>query len=352
MEISVCMIVKNEEKVLKNCLECVKQFADEIIIVDTGSTDKTKEIADKYTKNVFDFEWNDNFSTARNFSFSKATKDYIMWLDADDIIKNSEIKKINALKSKIPADTYMLRYAISFDKKNNETFSYYRERILRNCNLAKWHEFIHEVVIPFGKIEYLDITIEHHKKDFSNPKRNLIIYQKHIKNGEKLSARSQYYYAKELFYNGYYRKCVVELKKYLKMKNKFEPNVADSYLTLSKCCKLLNNNAKALKLLLTSLIEISPNSEILCEIGDIFVTQKNYKQAIFFYECATLVKADIKSGQFVDKNYYYLFPYLQLTMLYYKIGDFENAKKYHLLSKSCNPNNPSVLFNEKFFNKT
>ena len=80
------MIVKNEEKVLARCLESVKDIVDEIIIVDTGSNDKTKEIAYRYTQNVYDFEWAQDFSAARNYSFSKATKDYQMWLDADDII--------------------------------------------------------------------------------------------------------------------------------------------------------------------------------------------------------------------------------------------------------------------------
>ncbi|MDE5995713.1 MAG: glycosyltransferase family 2 protein, partial [Eubacterium sp.] len=84
--ISLCMIVKNEEKVLARCLESIKNAVDEIIIADTGSTDNTKEIAKKYTDKIYDFEWVDDFSKARNFSFSKASKDYIMWLDADDII--------------------------------------------------------------------------------------------------------------------------------------------------------------------------------------------------------------------------------------------------------------------------
>ena len=72
------MIVKNEEEVLARCLDCVLQFADEIIIVDTGSSDKTKEIASKYTDKVYDFEWCDDFSKARNYAFSKATMDYVM----------------------------------------------------------------------------------------------------------------------------------------------------------------------------------------------------------------------------------------------------------------------------------
>ena len=82
--ISLCMIVKDEEQHLENCLNSIKELADEIIIVDTGSKDKTKEIAGKFTNKVYDFKWNDDFSEARNFSLSKATKDWILVLDADE----------------------------------------------------------------------------------------------------------------------------------------------------------------------------------------------------------------------------------------------------------------------------
>ena len=88
--ISVCMIVKNEEEVLARCLACVTSFADEIIVVDTGSTDKTKAIAADFTDKIYDFAWCDDFSKARNYSFSKATQDFIMWLDADDVIVQYE----------------------------------------------------------------------------------------------------------------------------------------------------------------------------------------------------------------------------------------------------------------------
>ena len=82
--ISVCMIVKNEEKVLERCLDSLKGLWEELIIVDTGSTDSTKTIAKKYTDKVYDFSWTGNFSDARNYSFSKAGCDYIYCADADE----------------------------------------------------------------------------------------------------------------------------------------------------------------------------------------------------------------------------------------------------------------------------
>lgn len=84
--ISLCMIVKNEEKWLDAAISSVKDLVDEIIIVDTGSTDSTKEIANKYTDNVYDFAWCNDFSAARNFALSKCTKDWVLRLDADEIL--------------------------------------------------------------------------------------------------------------------------------------------------------------------------------------------------------------------------------------------------------------------------
>jgi glycosyltransferase involved in cell wall biosynthesis len=88
--ISLSMIVKNEEKSLERCLRSVEGIPDEIIIIDTGSEDNTKAIARNFTSQVFDFEWVDDFSAARNYSFERAAMDYILWLDADDVLLPEE----------------------------------------------------------------------------------------------------------------------------------------------------------------------------------------------------------------------------------------------------------------------
>ena len=89
-EISLCMIVRDERETLARCLDSVKEAVDEIIIVDTGSKDETREIARRYTPHVYDFFWKDDFSAARNESFAHATRDFLMWLDADDVVENAE----------------------------------------------------------------------------------------------------------------------------------------------------------------------------------------------------------------------------------------------------------------------
>jgi glycosyltransferase involved in cell wall biosynthesis len=96
-KISLTMIVKNEEENLPRCLASVEGVFDEIIVVDTGSTDRTKEIAREFGAKVFDFEWIDSFAAARNEALSHATGDYAFWLDADDEVEPAERVKLVAL---------------------------------------------------------------------------------------------------------------------------------------------------------------------------------------------------------------------------------------------------------------
>src|SRR3989344_6100650 len=106
--ISLCMITKSEERFLEQCLNSVKDIVDEIIIVDTGSTDKTKEIALSFGAKVHNFKWIDNFSAARNESIKHATKDWIFVLDADEKLDESAKEKIKEAIKKKGVDGFSL----------------------------------------------------------------------------------------------------------------------------------------------------------------------------------------------------------------------------------------------------
>lgn len=135
--LSLCMIVKNEEKNLKNCLSKVASFVDEIIVVDTGSTDNTKTIATEFTHKVYDFQWCNDFSKARNYSIEKASNDWILILDADEIVidffrysvdkfmnnslnenKVGRIKRINIMENSFESKKYTERVNRFFNRKH------------------------------------------------------------------------------------------------------------------------------------------------------------------------------------------------------------------------------------------
>lgn len=146
--VSLVMIVKDEEKWLGPCLDSVKDIVDEIVIVDTGSTDGTKALAESYGAIVHDFKWIDDFSAARNFAFSKATKDFILWLDADDRLDGAE--KLKPLLANLDPQfgAVLMQYFYGFDEHGNCTALHLKNRVVRNDGNFTWKGRIHEDLIP------------------------------------------------------------------------------------------------------------------------------------------------------------------------------------------------------------
>ncbi len=350
-KISLCMIVKNEEKCLERCLKSVGGFADEIIIVDTGSSDRTKEIASKFTENVFDFVWVDDFSKARNFAFEKAHGEYIMWLDADDYISPENLAKLMNLKSRLDGgvDVYMLKYEIAFDSQGNSVFTYNRERILKNDKSFFWRGEVHECITPHGKIEYVDIAVKHLKIERSSSKRNLRIYQSLLKKGKEFSPREQYYYSRELYYHGQYKKAITEINKFLKMEDSWVEDKLGA-LEIKAMCELnLLKTQKALNTLFKSFDFDVPRANFLCLIGDIYLKENKFKECIFWYKNALSSTKDYTSGGFVNETYYGIYPALQLCLAYYKLGDNKTSKLYNDLALSFNSKSEIALRNNEFF---
>ena len=148
MTLGLCMIVKNEEEVLARCLDSVQGLTDEIVIVDTGSQDATIQTAKRYTDLVYPYRWNFDFAAARNYAFSLASADYILWLDADDVLLEKDRNALLALKKKLDGsvNAYFLRYDAAFDEDGNAVMYFFRERIVkRECGFV-WQGRVHETL--------------------------------------------------------------------------------------------------------------------------------------------------------------------------------------------------------------
>ncbi len=194
VKLSVCLIVKNEEQFIANCLNSLKDLADEIIIADTGSTDKTKEIIAEFKKTfpnlkLLDFKWADDFSAARNFSIENARGDWILIIDADETIAKEDCFKI---KDFISNKNYKQYSGFSFvqrsytDEFNRDGFEYrgndgYKEcesylgwipskltRLFKNKKEFRFRNVIHELIEyslneSGSKIFSTDVPIHHFK---------------------------------------------------------------------------------------------------------------------------------------------------------------------------------------------
>ena len=139
--ISLCMIVKNEENVLERCIRPLIPLMDEIIIVDTGSSDRTREIALQFTDKVYDFAWTGNFSDARNFSFSKATMDYIYCADADEYMDPENVRKFEFLKRGLLPEIEIVQMYYTNQLSHNTVYNYDKElraKLYKRVRTFKW----------------------------------------------------------------------------------------------------------------------------------------------------------------------------------------------------------------------
>ncbi len=351
VKISLCMIVKNEEEVLERCLKSVEGIFDEIIIVDTGSTDRTKEIALGFTDKVFDYEWSEDFSAARNFSFSKAVMEYTAWLDADDVLIDYD--RIGFLKLKEgldeTVDVVMMKYNVDFDESGNPNFFYYRERVVKNLPCFRFEGAVHEVIVPAGNIIYSDVAVTHKKLKVSEPSRNLRIYQNQLLTGKRLKPREQFYYGRELYYNNMYADAVKIFGKFLKDEKGWMENNIEACLFLSYCHYALGDNKKGLSALFDSLKYGIPRAEICCNIGKHFFDREEYKEAVFWYSLAITGASDGKNGAFIKKDYQDYIPYLQLCVCYYRLGEIRIAEIYNDKAGEIKPGDDKVQFNRDFF---
>ena len=145
LPISVCIIGKNEEKYLDDCLKHLSAYDWEIVFIDTGSTDKTREIALKYTNNVYDFEWIKDFSAARNFAATKATRDWILAVDCDEFLEPfNEKVLLKMLKDYPDSSAFIDQCNLSKDLVNytrNEVYRFYPKKYFH------WINTIHEQLV-------------------------------------------------------------------------------------------------------------------------------------------------------------------------------------------------------------
>ena len=185
------MIVKNEEASLPTAISSVREVVDEIVVVDTGSKDKTAEVARSLGAKVYVHAWQDDFSLARNESLKQATGRYILWMDADDVIPHDEISKLlrlrKALKT-LPKDAFYFRLVNPMDGGEEQVCMHLR--IFPNLQGVSFEGAIHEQVIPsLERIAcrevYTDITIHHlgyhsHEVVLQKAGRNLQILLRRI----------------------------------------------------------------------------------------------------------------------------------------------------------------------------
>ncbi len=327
ISISLCMIVKNEEAVLARCLDSIADLMDEIIIVDTGSTDRTKEIAAGYTDKIYDFEWIQDFSAARNYSFSKATMDYIYVADADEVIDTENHEKFRMLKEAMLPEIEMVQMLYCNQLEFGTTYNFdeeYRPKLYKRLREFVWVEPIHETVRTSPIIFDSDIRIEHRPLN-SHAGRDFVAFQRLFAKGERLSKKLHNMYARELFIAG-------EDKDFIEALPVFELTMTDpdrsieevkeAACVLAKAYRLQGDVANFFKNAIKE-VATESSSEICYELGEYYMVKEDYMEASIWY-----YNAAYETGSILNLHCSGDWPLKKLAECYRKLGNEEKALEF------------------------
>lgn len=333
--ISVCIIAKNEAKNIERCLKALQPYPFEIVITDTGSTDCTKEIAAKYTDNIYDFTWTQDFSAARNFCASKASNDWILCIDSDEYLEPIDYGRLEALlhaNSRSVGTILQKSQIITRDGKD----SFFTIDILRlyNRKYYHFHSPIHEQIVPISAkdtrpVFATELCVIHSgyagSKEEMNmkQKRNIAIlkkwllqcsaYQKpyiyyqlatsykHLSDKQSLP-----YYENALKYGAcpkhpYFKKLIVDYGYALYYSDRLDP---------------------ALELLEKYYDDLCQHGDYLFLLGFLSMNKHSYENAITFFESA------INASEYYMEGVNGYFSYYNLGIIYKLLGKWEQAIKH------------------------
>lgn len=338
MKLTLCMIVKNEEKNIKECLNEIAGKVDEIVVVDTGSTDRTKQIAEGYTKDIYDFSWTGSFSEARNYAAKVSTNDWILVLDGDEVCLSIDKQSLNVLLN------------------SNETIG--RIRVLNSLNgrestawvsriyNRKYFEFsgiIHEQLVPIKEIQYNYVNAKLTVKHYGYDERHVDLHKKVQRNIELLNkaldkepkdAYMLYQLGKAYFMDKDYHMAIKQFEKALTLKINFELEYAEDLIE-SYGYSLINAGKYKESLEAISKYQLyyteSPDYNFL--MGLIYMNKIEFQAAVeSFKKCLTCNR-----GKALGVTTY--LPLYNIGVIYECLGDKKTALEYY---KSCDEYKPAL----------
>jgi len=323
------MIVKNEEEILEKCLEQIKDIVDEFVIVDTGSTDGTKEIIKKYGP-LYEVPFED-FVTTKNKALELATGEYVLWMDADEILyEGKDILKIHAEEGNYDAVT--TRITEGPPDYSMVSMQYDRARMWRRGTFKFVGPGVHEVAVGEGKTikdARIFVRHEHLKKDKANTGRGR--FEKYVTLLKDSISRGNDLYRAWFYLGRTYKDLNSPLDaidayiEYLNLPSlSFTDEVWQAHYDIACCYKINGEYDKAIKWLMKAIDVDEDRSEAYCLLGDLYFQRQEYNEAISWYKKAIRdIPQDVTL--FLSPIYYSIYPKDQLVLCYYFSNNFDKA---------------------------
>jgi glycosyltransferase involved in cell wall biosynthesis len=333
--ISLCMIVKNEEQNLSRCLGSVKGKVDEIVIVDTGSTDNTKEIAKEYTDKIFDFEWCDDFAAARNFSINMAENDWVLILDADEVVNFFNKKNVNKFIAENEKVVGRIKRINTFEDTNGKRRLFERVNRLFDRKHFKYEAIIHEQVVAINGENYdtvdIEITADHvgYEKEVINRTNKFNRNKELLKKAINLKNNDPYLYfqlGKTFFVEKIYEEAEVNFENAIELgvftKFEYVQDLIESY-----GYTLINLKKYDKAMILKKYEEVYKNRpDFNFVMGLIYMNNAMFQEAVNkFIQCQNNKDCKIEGVNSYLSNY-------NIGVIYECVGMLNEAEKYY---KKC-----------------
>jgi glycosyltransferase involved in cell wall biosynthesis len=300
-----------------------------LIVVDTGSTDQTVAIAKDRGAKVREMVWDDDFASARNISFDQCTSDWIMWLDADDVLPNTTKDLICGLKEWLSDDYDAVsgpyHYIIASD--GTVQIKTNRERLIRREANLKWEGSVHEV-IPIHHDRLLtvpELIVEHRpnpQRRSLNEHRNIRILEREIKS-EEARPRTWFYYGNELYDHGRWEEAASAYRKFLSMEGGFVGDRYWAFLFVAESARQLGEPDMVRRASLDAIAEDPSRAEAFVSLGRYYFDSGEWEKALPPLTAAT---ACTTPGAGLVRNVDYLYvPWDLISVCMFRLGRFKEA---------------------------
>lgn len=352
--LSLAMIVKDEEESLDRVLGQAAAFCDELVVADTGSTDRSREIAVAAGARVVDVPWTDDFAAARNASFAPCTGDWILWLDADDSVPEEVQQRFRQAKDDLltdELDAVWTPYRYHFSPETGQcTLVVPRERMVRRAAGLQWTGRVHEVLtVPLDRsVARDDLYVEHRPHPAKNERktgRNLRILQSAVASGDR-SPRTLYYFANELWDNGRPEEALVAYEDFLASPGDGWERYA-ALASMSRCASGLGRWEQAREYGLRAIALDPSRAEAFLAVGDLYFAREDWVGGAPFFAAATVAR--MPSIGFISDADYSWRPSDQLSICLANSGRHEQAVQEAMRSlRDGNPERERVRSNIKW----
>ncbi len=345
--ISLACIMKNEASNISALLQSVKGCFDEIVFVDTGSTDNSVEFLEQINKQISEgqpmwagmpeikvhhFDWINDFAAARNYAFSKCTSDYIMWMDLDDSLSDAKSFinwRDNVLHS---AHYWVATYNYAYNQAGQVECQFIRERVIRRDYGFKWQYFVHEGLLQVEGKKYwpqrvTSWTVNHRRTDDDRKAdhgRNLRLFESHDMSKE--APRMLYYYGKELVEAGQPEKACQPLLDALKTNQLDLHDRIMATQFAAQSAFMSKAYDQAIDLAMNGLRLTVGRAELWSLLGDCYQSINQHGNALFAYKVATTCVQDGMGGMVVCYPHaYFEYPLTQIASVAMVSGDLEQS---------------------------